>query len=117
MSITGRKGPRRPSIGGDPLDLLIPQPTGTSATPVRGGAPRPERSPKVRATFHITEALLEEIRDAVVALSGPPTRLTLAAFAETALRRELDRLRDDRNGGAAFPPRDGELRGGRPIGS
>jgi hypothetical protein len=71
----------------------------------------------VRATFHLPAALLEEARDTVVALSGPPTRLTLAELAETALRREIERLKQTYNGGEDFPPRDAELRGGRPIGS
>jgi post-segregation antitoxin (ccd killing protein) len=72
---------------------------------------------KVRATFHLPHELFEEARDAVVQLSGPPVRLTLAALAETALRRELDRLKRAHNQGEAFPRRRVGLRGGRPIGS
>lgn len=71
---------------------------------------------KVRATFHIPESLFEGVRDATVALSGPPRRLTLAMFAEQALQRELRRLEDEANGGNPFPRRESELRGGRPIG-
>lgn len=77
------------------------------------------RSPKIRATFHIPEDLLNEARNTVVALSGPPHRMTLAKLAENALRNELDRLRDERLGsqrGSEFPQREQELRGGRPIG-
>ncbi len=81
---------------------------------VPGGATGPR---KVRATFHLPSALFEEARDAVVQLSGPPLRLTLAALAETALRRELDRLKRAYNGGREFPRRSGRLRSGRPIGS
>jgi len=54
---------------------------------------------------------------AVVALSGPPNRLTLAEFAEDAFRVKLDALKKAENKGKAFPRRDAELRGGRPIGS
>lgn len=72
---------------------------------------------KVRATFHIPKDLLEQARDTVVALSGPPTRLTLAALAERALRAELDRLKKKHNKGANFPAREADLKGGRPIGS
>jgi hypothetical protein len=75
------------------------------------------RIPKIRATFHIPEELFEEARDAVVHLSGPPTRLTLADLCETALRRELERLRKTHGVGERFPKRDGDLKGGRPIGS
>ena len=77
---------------------------------------RPE---KVRATFHISADLLNEVRNAVVALSGPPHRLTLAQFAEEALRDKLDQLKGDQSGrmrGRDFPQRESELRGGRPIG-
>jgi len=51
----------------------------------------------------------------VVFLAGPPARLTLAGLAETALRRELERLKKTHNGGKAFPRREAELRGGRPV--
>jgi len=54
---------------------------------------------------------------AVVALSGPPVRLTLAVMAEGALRRELDRLKKAHHKGKTFPTREEPLKGGRPIGS
>lgn len=113
---------RRPAIGRDPLDALIPAaPTGTTPHAVREGqdvsALPAGPQGKVRATFHLPAALLDEARDAVVALSGPPVRLTLAELAETALRREIDRLKATYNGGEDFPPRAADLRGGRPIGS
>jgi hypothetical protein len=77
-----------------------------------------QRTQKVRATFHISADLLNEVRNAVVALSGPPDRLTLAQFAEEALRDKLDQLKGDQSGrmrGRDFPQRESELRGGRPI--
>ena len=61
--------------------------------------------------------LFNEVRDAVVALSGPPHRFTLAGFAEIALREKLEAIKKAENKGKAFPKRAGELRGGRPIGS
>ena len=60
--------------------------------------------------------LLEEIRDIVVALSGPPDRLTLAAFAEQALRNEASRFRKRYKQGGKFAARAAPLRIGRPIG-
>lgn len=95
-------------IGENPLDALIP-----TAKP--GGAPAPKRPVKVRMTAHVPSDLLERARDAVVALSGPPLRLTLASLVEDAMERELERLQKERNKGKPFPPRGGELRGGRPI--
>src|SRR4051794_33201884 len=78
---------------------------------------RAEKPKKVRATFHLPAELIEEVRDAVVFLSGPPNRLTLALLAENALRRELGRLKQVHNAGGNFPRREEDLRGGRPIGS
>jgi hypothetical protein len=78
------------------------------------------RTAKVRATFHLPEDLMNEARNTVVALSGPPHRLTLAKLAENALRNELERLkgaRDGRQRGRDFPQRMDEVRTGRPIGS
>jgi len=102
----------RPSLGVDPLDALL----GES---IPNGRARPAVEPssyrKVRATFHLPLALVDEARDATVALSGPPTRLTLARLVEDALRREVQRLRDVHNDGSPFPRRDAELIGGRPI--
>lgn len=108
---------RRSAIGGDPLAALLGE-----GDPVGGRRAQPEAKPalpakprKVRATFHLPEDLMDEARNAVVALSGPPVRLTLADLAENAVRRELERLREEHNRGKAFPRREGELRGGRPI--
>ena len=115
-------GKRRPTIGNNRLEAYVParrepresdeqakprESDETSAKPRLGG--------KVRATFHISSELLEEARNAVVYLAGPPTRLTLADLAESALKRELERLKKAHNSGKGFPARSGELRGGRPI--
>lgn len=74
-----------------------------------------DKPQKVRATFHLPADIFEEARDAVVYLSGPPVRLTLAALAESAIRRELNRLRKLHNDGEPFPRRQEDLKGGRPI--
>jgi len=76
--------------------------------PARGGA-------KVRATIYLPRDVLDEARNAVVFLAGPPARLTLTKLAEAAFRLELERLKDRYNDGNEFPDRDEELRGGRPI--
>ena len=44
-----------------------------------------------------------------------PLRLTLTKFAERAFRAELQRLKDTYNAGCDFPPREEDLKGGRPI--
>jgi len=70
-----------------------------------------------RASFQIPQELLSEIRDAVIALSGPPERLTMARFAEQAFRHELERLRAGHNHDQPFPATGGVVRVGRPVGS
>lgn len=107
----------RSRIGENPLDAVLPGRVAKKPTKALPVANEPKRAAKVRATFHLSEELFNAVRDAVVSLSGPPHRLTLAAFAENALRRELERLQKAENKGRAFPKRDSELRGGRPIGS
>lgn len=70
---------------------------------------------KVRATLYLPQELLEEARDAVVHLAGPPARLTLTKLAERALAAELARLKQQYNHGQDFPHREYDLKGGRPI--
>ena len=71
----------------------------------------------VKSSFALDPQLLEDCRDAVVALSGP--RLTLMQLVTEALHRELARLRKTKHGGRPFPKRAkaDRLRVGRPIGS
>jgi hypothetical protein len=70
-----------------------------------------------RATFHVSHSLLDEARDAVVHLSGPPTHLTMSSLVEDALRHEIERLRQAHMGGKPFPKRKRDPRAGRPVGS
>jgi hypothetical protein len=74
-----------------------------------------DHSPKVRATLYLSAEVLNEARNAAVYLAGYPARLTLAKLAENALRAELARLKEKYNGGADFPQRGEDLKGGRPI--
>jgi hypothetical protein len=59
--------------------------------------------------------VIDEARDAAVFLAGYPARLTLTKLAENAFRAELRRLKQLYNEGRDFPPREEDLRGGRPI--
>ena len=121
------KPKKRQTIGENPLDAIIPAHKAAKAS-TRGLAvadndvsdlakDKPKKTPKVRATFHIPAELLEEARNAVVTLSGPPARLTLAKVAENALRTELNYLKAKYNKGKDFPQREADLEGGRPVGS
>lgn len=70
---------------------------------------------RVRATLYVPADLLDEARNAVVSLAGYPVRMTLTRLAEEAFRRELARLKELYHDGQDFPPRNEDLRGGRPI--
>ena len=130
---------RRPTIGENPLDSLVPVQAAAAAskrglqpatTPAKRG-PRlefgaartggtlgatekttPERVQKARFTFHLPEDLMERAKNAAF-WSSP--RVTLASMAEAGLRAELERL-EKKNGGP-FKARERELVGGRPIGT
>ena len=120
---------RRPTIGENPLDALLstPRPTTRSApakppTPSRkapkakkAAEPQAGTSRLVKATYNVPEALVEETRNAVLSLSGPPVRLTLSALVEAALRKELERLRKSHNAGEPFSGPGTALKGGRPL--
>jgi len=70
---------------------------------------------KVRATLYLPIDVLNEARNATVHLAGYPARMTLTKLVESALRTELQSLKDNYNDGDDFPPRTEELKGGRPI--
>jgi hypothetical protein len=75
-------------------------------------------TPKKRApslTVNLDAALIEQIRDCVVALAGPPHVLTLAKFVQSASARELARLQRSANRGKPFPRRAADVKRGRPI--
>lgn len=111
---------RRPTMGSDPLDSLVPETDAPAKANGRKAPARrrratsagePEQAPKQRATFHLPVDLMERARSAVYWTPGA----TMADLAEEALRRELDRREKKR--GEPFPPFEGRLKGGRPVGS
>ena len=87
---------------GDTADTEADAPAGES-----GGS-----GGRTRMTFHIDDALAERLRDAVY---HTPSNVTLSGTARKALRAAVEQIESQYNGGERFPPRDEELRGGRPI--
>lgn len=77
---------------------------------------KPTRPKKTRATFYLTVELLEELKDAVVALRASPQRFTMAGVVEQAVRAELKRLVAEHNDDEPFPARQMEPYVGRPPG-
>ena len=124
-----KTGRRRSTLGSDPLDALVPETPAkratsasrrglstssrkrkTSTTKPRKAAAE-DKVPKVRATFHLPLDVFDQARDAVYWTPG----LTLAELCEKGLRAELAKL--EKRNGKPFPPREAELKGGRPVGS
>ena len=68
-----------------------------------------------RYTIYLLPSLMEEIRNGVFALAGPPASLTVTAFFENAAIRELKHLKRRHNDGKDFPKRSVGLRRGRPV--
>ena len=113
---------RRRALGDDPLDAVIPGgsgesnreqqgPDATQPPSLRSSRSAASGATKTRATFHLPIDLLEEARDIVYWVPG----LTMANLTEEALRREMQRIKDVRNDGADFPPRESDLKRGRPV--
>jgi|WetSurMetagenome_2_1015567.scaffolds.fasta_scaffold03061_8 hypothetical protein len=108
------------AMGVDPLDNLMGDTKASRRGPGTKTAEVVKLEPttsKTRATFHLPTPVVEECRDAVVFLAGPPERLTMARLVERAIQKELKVLRDKYNKGKPFPRFEGELKGGRPIGT
>jgi hypothetical protein len=66
--------------------------------------------PKKRATFIVSDELLDELRNAVVEFPS----FTMSTFLEEALTLHLAKLREDWNAGLGFRPRRQDVRRGRP---
>ncbi len=122
---------RTSTIKNDPFETLIPDRVGEQAneeaeaaaqatsnvvTPLRREQPQPEASKaegqkKEKLTVHLTHDLIERVKNA--AYWNP--RLTIASIAEIGVRYAIEQV--ERENGGAYPPRESELKGGRPIGS
>jgi phage I-like protein len=74
-------------------------------------------SRKKALSTQVSAEVLDEVRSCVVALSGPPDRLTISSLVEQALRQEIQRLRIRKNRGEPFSAKHEGLRTGRPVGS
>ena len=103
----------RSTIKNDPFAAIIPV-QGTPMDPSpdevcfhHPAAARPLGRKKL--TVHLQPDLIERVKNA--AYWNP--RLTIAAIAEAGIRQALTEV--EREHGGPYPPREQELRGGRPI--
>ena len=119
----------RTTIKNDPFETLIPDRVGEQAneeahatnvvTPLRREpSPQPqteatkaEGQKKEKLTVHLTHDLIERVKNA--AYWNP--RLTIASIAEIGVRYAIEQV--EKEYGGPYPPRESELKGGRPIGS
>lgn len=93
--------------------------TSSVVTPLRREQPQPPAQATVKAdgqkkeklTVHLTHDLIERVKNA--AYWNP--RLTIASIAELGVKYAIEQV--ERENGGAYPPRESELKGGRPIGS
>ena len=76
------------------------EPTGVANDPKAG---------KQKLTVHVSFELADRVKNA--AYWNP--RLTIAAIAEQGIRQAIEKFERERGG--KYPPREGELIGGRPI--
>ena len=124
---------RTSTIKNDPFETLIPDRVGEQAneeaeaaaqatsnvvtplrreqTPAQPEASKAESQKKEKLTVHLTHDLIERVKNA--AYWNP--RLTIASIAEIGVRYAIEQV--ERENGGAYPPRESELKGGRPIGS
>ena len=114
---------KKSTIKNDPFALVIPEPeeetppAAVAPAQGRGGeqkqpaAAAPSGQKKEKLTVHLTHDLIERVKNA--AYWNP--RLTIAAIAERGIIQVIEQIEQE-NGGA-YPPREAELKGGRPIGS
>lgn len=102
---------KRKTIGDNPLDSLVP-PVEAAAKASCGlgqSAPPPRVEKKARITVHLPVEVIQRVKAAVYWTPG----LTLAALAEEAFTKAVDRLEKER--GKPFEIRTGPLKTGRPI--
>lgn len=106
---------KRKTIGRSPFDSVIPprqESLAVSEVPKSDppkNEPKAKPSKKRRFTVHLPPELIERVRDAVWWTPG----ITLASLAEEALLDAIHQLEKKR--GEPFPPREADLKGGRPL--
>ena len=113
------------SVIPDPSELVIPD--GNEEPEQKPAVTRPPRLPraintdqkavaaiepkagKQKLTVHLASELADRVKNA--AYWNP--RLTIASIAEQGIKSVIEKI--ERDNGSKYPPREGELVGGRPI--
>ena len=93
----------RAALVSDILDELEAEEAALSTTPRKPKQRR--RGAWSRASFNLSDDLMEQVRNASHFLAGQPEALNHSRLTEGALRRELHRLRQVHRSGEPFPKR------------
>lgn len=99
----------------EPKLVAPPSDIGTVLSLLHGAFHDGEYRKKTRATVLIDVEAFDRARNAVVALSGPPHRMTLSRFAADAFYLYARALEAAYNSGKVFEVRKTGLHGGRPL--
>ena len=95
---------RRSGLASSGLDAVIPTMTTPLPDPPAPKVVKPQtEAAKVKFGGYIDPQIAEQARDALYALGGS---WTAGALIEGALKREIDRLATEHNGGKPFPTRE-----------
>ena len=86
------------------------RPSRAKVAPAEKADAKPKRS---KLTADLSAEIVDEVRAATVSLPPKVIGGSLSGLVEVALRRELERLRDEHNDGKPFKA-SGEVRKGRP---
>ncbi len=100
------------TIKNDPFALVIPEAVAdeVSDSPKESRGAQPKSAKKEKLTVHLYPELIERVKNA--AYWNP--RLTIAAIAEIGIAYAMEQV--EKENGGPYPPRESELKGGRPIG-
>jgi hypothetical protein len=111
----------RSTIGKDPFETTIPDRIGEAEAKLREVPANHDNAPTVttskaaqkkeKLTVHLTHELIERVKNA--AYWNP--KLTIASIAELGVKYAIEQV--EKEHGGSYPPRESELKGGRPIGS
>lgn len=106
---------KRPTIKNDPFATVIPDlnhqeemATGQGGSQAEGRHQVAHAQKKEKITVHLSHELIERVRNA--AYWNP--RLTIAGISELGIAKIIAEI--ERENGGPYPPRDAELKGGRP---
>lgn len=105
--MTRQRTNRSSTIGNDPFAILIPETKEDAKVDAKPSTDN--RIPREKLTVHLDGNLINRVKNA--AYWNP--RLTIAKITERGIRQAIEEF--EREHGGAYPQRESELTGGRPM--